>query len=129
MARNQKRSLKEVVGEETYTVWTKMLKELVPDGRTHRLAPLIGGMLTYASSIAYKEQKNAEEGSVAYSLLAASEASDPDEAMDILEDVVKQLFRDAKVKYGRVSSRGDEYSIAESAVYEFINWYSMPWEA
>jgi hypothetical protein len=31
-------SLQTIVGQETYTVWKKMLRELVPDGRTHRLA-------------------------------------------------------------------------------------------
>ena len=130
MPRTQKRSLKEVVGEITYTVWATMLKELVPDGRTHRLAPMIGGMLTYAVAVAYKEHgTDAEKGSVAHSLLLASEAVDPDDAMDALGDMVKQLFRDAKVTYGRVSSRGDEYSIVEGAIYEFVNWYNMPWES
>ena len=33
--------LKSIVGKNTYAVWIRMLRELVPDSRTHRLAPLI----------------------------------------------------------------------------------------
>ena len=54
MARKQKRSLQAVVGTETYDVWTKMLHDLVPDGRTHRLAPIIAGMLHYALNVAFE---------------------------------------------------------------------------
>jgi hypothetical protein len=36
MPSKPKRSLQDVVGKETYTVWVDMLRELVPDGRTHR---------------------------------------------------------------------------------------------
>ena len=42
-----KNSLKTVVGQETYDVWVDMLRRLVPEGRTHRLAPMIAGMLQY----------------------------------------------------------------------------------
>ena len=32
--------------------------------------------------------------------------------------------------YGRGGARGRErYSVAESAVHEFIRWYDMPWES
>jgi hypothetical protein len=122
--------LEEVVGQETYAVWTEMLERLVPAGRTHRLAPMIAGMLQYAAEIAYEEYgDDVEEGTVASSLLDASEAYDPDEAPELLHDVVGQLFEDAGVEDERVSSQGDDYSVAESAIYEFIHWYDMPWEA
>ena len=130
MARKQKRSLQTIVGQETYSVWTNMLHDLVPDGRTHRLAPMIAGMLRYASDMAYEEHgANPENGTVAHSLLFASEANHPDEAGESLSDIVVQLFKDAKVRYKRASSRGEGYSIVEQAIYEFIEWYSMPWEA
>ncbi|MCB9079399.1 MAG: hypothetical protein H6631_17495 [Anaerolineaceae bacterium] len=58
----------------------------------------------------------------------ASELYDPEEAED-LSAVVEQLFVDAKVNAERTSARGDDYSIIESAIYEFIHWYDMPWEA
>jgi len=122
-------SLKTVVGEETYSVWTDMLHSLVPEGRTHRLAPMVAGMLQYAVTIAYERYgDNPEEGSVAHSLLVESEVYDPEEAEELL-GLVKRLFKDAKVEYDRVDHRGDGYSIAESIIYEFIRWYDMPWEA
>jgi hypothetical protein len=83
-------------------------------------------MLQYALD---KCGSDPEEGSVAYSLLIASESSDSDEAFDLLRDALEQLFRDAKVKHSRTSSRGERYSIAESAIHEFIHWYDMPWES
>lgn len=122
-------SLKQLVGQKTYTVWVDMLRQLVPQGRTHRLAPLVAGMLQYASDIAHEKYKgSAGEGSTAQILFMASDVYDPAEAED-LSELVEQLFTDAKVNFERVSSRGDEYSIIESAIYEFIHWYDMPWEA
>jgi len=123
-------SLKEVVGAKTYSVWTDTLRRLVPDGRTHRLAPLIAGMLQYAADIANERYGDSpEEGSVAYALLECSEMYDVEEAAELVGDEVRQMFEDAGVVYERVSSRGDEYSVANSAIYEFIHWYDMPWEA
>jgi hypothetical protein len=122
--------LEEVVGQETYTVWTEMLERLVPDGRTHRLAPMIAGMLQYTAELAYEEYgEDAEEESIASALLEASEAYGPDEVPELLQEVVDQLFADAGVESERVTSQGDDYSLAESAIYEFIHWYDMPWEA
>ena len=122
--------LKNIVGECTYKVWIDMLRKLVPEGRTHRLAPLIAGMLQYAMDIAYENYGDAPpEGSVAYDLLMASEIYDPSEASELLSEVLNHLFEDAGVTHERVSSQGDEYSIATSAIYEFIHWYDMPWEA
>jgi len=90
---------------------------------------MIAGMLQYTVTIAYERYgDHPEEGSVAHSLLIASEAYDPEEAEELL-GLVKRLFKDAKVKYDRVDHRGDGYSIAESIIYEFIHWYDMPWEA
>jgi hypothetical protein len=37
----EKKNLKTIVGQETYGVWVDMLRRLVPEGRTHRLAPMI----------------------------------------------------------------------------------------
>jgi len=68
------RSLKPIVGEKTYSVWLEMLKQLVPQGRTHRLSVVIAGMLQYASQVAQKKSDNhPKEGSVEASLLFAGE--------------------------------------------------------
>ena len=47
----------------------------------------------------------------AYPLLAASEGMEDEEALRLLKPTLTRLFKDAKVKYERVSSRGERYSI------------------
>ena len=43
------RNFRTVVGKDIYSAWVRMLRELVPDGRTHRLAVVVAGMLQYGS--------------------------------------------------------------------------------
>ncbi len=118
-----------VVGEDTYLAWVRMLRELVPSGRTHRLSVVLAGMLHYAAAIAAADQDEEEnEGSLAFCLIEATEASDPSEVEDLIHDAVVQLFKDAKVRFERTNARGERYSIAEEAYAEFIHWYDMPWE-
>lgn len=106
-----------------------MLRELVPDGRTHRLSVVVAGMLMYAveKSIQIKH-KTKEEHSVAMSLVDATDTSDPDFIKELIHDVVDRLFRDAGVEYERVSKRGDHYSIADETYNEFSYWYDYPWD-
>jgi hypothetical protein len=128
MPTKSKRSLQDVVGKETYTVWVDMLRKLVPDGRTHRLSVVIAGMLHYATVIAENfDEDELEEGSVASSLINADEM-DPDQIKEELHDVVKKLFRDADVAFDRVSKRGDPYSVADEAYNEYFSWYDYPWD-
>lgn len=129
MTRGAQNSLQSIVGKNVYSVWMDMLTKLVPNGRTHRLAPMIAAMLQYAFTIA--EEKfgdEPEEGTVAYTLINASEAYEPAESPELLE-LIEQLFEDAGVGYQRSNRRGEGYSIAENAFYEFVHWYDMPWEA
>ncbi len=127
--KQHKRSLQEVVGPGTYTVWVDMLRRLVPEGRTHRLSVVVAGMLQYAYLIAAENQgDDIEEDSVAQALLDSSEAGDPEEVAEYLYDVFDRLFKDAKVKHKRTSARGEDYSIAESALEEYVSWFDMPWE-
>lgn len=119
--------MQSIVGEKTYSVWLEMLRELVPYSRTHRLAPMIAGMLQYAYSLAEEKYGDApEEGSVADVLLNAPEYFDPESAYELVQ-IIEGLFEDAGVEYQRYNSRGDGYSIAENALYEYIHWYDMPW--
>jgi hypothetical protein len=123
-----KRSLENVVGKEAYSVWVNMLRELVPDGRTHRLSVIIAGMLQYAFAIAEgRDEDKLDEDSVASSLRNAGDMS-PDEVKEELHDVVKRLFSDAGVMFDRMSKRGDPYSIADEAYEEFARWFDYPWE-
>lgn len=107
-----------------------MLHRLVPAGRTHRLSPTIASMLRYASEIAYEKYgEDPEKETLAYSLNIVSEEGDYDKVLDLLLPIVEKLLKDSGVEAKRKSAKGIEYSIAESAVQEFVNWYSMPWES
>lgn len=129
MQKKSKRSLQDVVGKETYDVWVDMLRELVPDGRTHRLSVVIAGMLEYAVGISMQiKHKNEEEHSVAMSLIDATDTSDPESIKELIHDVVDKLFKDASVGYERVSKRGEHYSIADEIYNEFSSWYDYPWD-
>ena len=127
VAKETTRSLSGVVGADTYEVWMRMLRKLVPDGRTHRLAVMVAGMLQYAVAIAAAKRKEDQE-SLTASLLEASETNDPSEVEDLIHDAVVQLFKDAKVRFERTNARGDKYSLAEDSYEEFIHWFDMPWE-
>lgn len=119
-------SLQQVVGSEKYTTWVDMLRRLVPDGRTHRLAPLVAGMLQYATLLA--DDMDYEE-SVVQRLQEAAEAYDPEEASSLLLPLIDQLFADAGVSYQRTNARGRGYSIADEIIYEYVHWDDMPWES
>lgn len=82
-------------------------------------------MLQYALEVA---ESDAEEPSVAKSLIDASETSDPDEIKSLLHDVISRLFRDAGVEYERISKGGDHYSIADEGYNEFSTWFDYPWD-
>ena len=126
--RNRGESLKAIVGEKIYSVWVDMLRHLVPEGRTHRLAPTIAAMLQYASRISYEKYGDkSEEGTAAYALYYSDEVS-YEEGKELLLPVVERLLEDATVEYERTSSKGEHYSIAEEAIREHLNWYNMPWE-
>ena len=128
MVTKTKRSLQDVVGENTYSAWVDMLRRLVPDGRTHRLSVLLAGMLQYALTIAEElDEDELDEDSVALSLINANEMG-PDEVKDELHDVVRRLFKDAGVTFDRMSKRGEPYSIADEAYNEFVSWYDYPWD-
>jgi len=120
--------MKEVVGAKIYNVWLDMLKSLVPHGRTHRLSVLVAGMLQYAQEVAYKKaESNSKARKLVESFESAFESSD-EEYLDKIIEIVENLFEDAGVHYKRKNRKGESYSIAEEAAYEFLNWENMPWE-
>jgi hypothetical protein len=129
MSLKSKRSLQDVVGKETYTVWVDMLRDLVPDGRTHRLSVVVAGMLEYALGKAMEiKHRNEEEHSVAMSLIDAEDAGYLEGIKELIHDVVDRLFKDAGVKYERISKGGEHYSIADEVYNEFAGWYDYPWD-
>ena len=128
MTTKHKRSLQDVVGKETYMVWVNMLRELVPNGRTHRLSVVIAGMLHYATCLAEElDEDELEEDTVALSLINANEM-DPDQLKDELHDVLKRLAKDAGIVFERMSKRGDPYSIEDEAYNEYFSWLDYPWD-
>jgi len=129
MSPKSKRSLQDIVGKDTYTVWVDMLRELVPDGRTHRLSVVVAGMLQYALDKAMKiKHRNEEEHSVAMSLIDSADTVNIDHIKALIHDVVDRLFKDAGVSYERVSKRGEHYSIADEIYNEFSSWFDYPWD-
>ncbi len=120
--------MKAVVGARIYNVWLDMLKSLVPHGRTHRLSVMVAGMLQYAQEVAYKKaESNSKAKKLAESFESAFESSD-EECLDKIIEIAEKLFEDAGVRYKRKNRKGESYSIAEEAAYEFLNWENMPWE-
>ena len=106
-----------------------MIRELVPDGRTHRLAVLVAGMLQYTVELAGRiENRKEAKHSVAMSIIDATDTADPDHIKGLIHDLVDRLFMDAGVDYERISKRGERYSIADEAYYEFARWFDYPWE-
>jgi len=129
MSPKSKRSLQDIVGKDTYTVWVDMLRELVPDGRTHRLSVVVAGMLQYALDKAMKiKHRNEEEHSIAMSLIDSADTVNIDHIKALIHDVVDRLFKDAGVSYERVSKRGEHYSIADEIYNEFSSWFDYPWD-
>lgn len=118
-----------MVGAHAYRTWTEMLGNLVPGGRTHRLAVVVAGMLRHAAARAVeKEGVESAEGTVAHSLLVAQEPQDLADVVVEIGDLLEQLFADAGVEEDRVSARGDSYSLIDAAAAEYVTWYDMPWE-
>jgi len=121
-------SLKSIVGEAIYDMWLDMLKVLVPGGRTHRLAPIVAGMLRYTCERSpASSRRRPPQGSLADALIALDEGDD-DAATDLVKSAVGQLFRDAGVRPLRYSHQGQQYSVVDAAIHEFQHWGSMPWE-
>lgn len=72
----------------------KMLKELVPWGRTHRLAVLVAGMLRYAWSCKNNSRSMKDKNHVAQLMEESGEVGmDFDEQRRIMLPVIEQLFR------------------------------------
>ncbi len=128
-SRKQSASLESIVGAATYAVWVDMLKHLVPSGRTHRLAPMVAGMLQYATERTSRTSRGMPRaGSVAGVLISALECEDDSTHAADLTKLVEQLFRDACVESIRANRRGERYSLVDAAIEEFVRWDSMPWE-
>lgn len=118
--------LEDLVGSDVYGTWIKMLKALVPWGRTHRLSVLVAGMLQYA----WYCRNQARKDNPLIDLIDESNeiGMDYDDQEKLILPVIEQMFKDAGVRWKRTNARGQGYSIAEQTMDDFLRWDFMPWE-
>lgn len=120
--------IKDVVGSKTYSVWTDMLKRLVPGGRTHRLSIVAAGMLQVAYEIAGEKEESNTKAKKLAELIENAFEEDEEDGIGHLVSLAEELFKDAGVSFRRANRRGQGYSIAEEAAQQFLHWEDMPWE-
>lgn len=135
------KDLEALVGAEAYSTWIKMLKQLVPWGRTERLSVLVAAMLQYTASVGPSRSKT--KNSAQQLIRKALGDQDPDGYDDEDDDdtrsdfgtydetllpLIETLFKDADVRWKRTNAKGRGYSIAEEAANQFHRWDFMPWE-
>jgi len=120
---------KEILGAQAYETFLKMLTEIGPDSRTHRISVVIAAMLQFARSIL---PADCDEGTLAQALVTLEEepysAAEESEEYDMVSDLIDELCHEAGMQNLRESSRGESYSIAENAIADYTGWYNMPWE-
>jgi hypothetical protein len=121
--------IKDVVGSKNYSVWLGMLKRLVPYGRTHRLSVVVASMLQVAYEIAQEREESNTKARQLSSIFESAFEHDEENGIEPLLKITEQIFKDAGVGFKRVNRKGSGYSIAEEAVFQFLNWDAMPWEA
>lgn len=120
--------IKDVVGSKNYSVWLGMLKRLVPNGRTHRLSVVVASMLKFSYEIAQEREESNAKARKLSSIFESAFEHDEENGIEPLLKITEQVFKDAGVGFKRVNRKGQGYSIAEEAVYQFLNWDAMPWE-
>lgn len=124
------RGLAAVVGDDVYGIWVEMLSRIGPNARTHRLAVVVASMLQHAASVASeaRRRRRGRNASSDQELLIALQEPEPGGENEELAEAIVQLFDDAGVPHSRTNQRGDEYSIVDASIEEFVRWFDMPWE-
>ena len=119
---------KDIVGEQHFSSFLALLKEIGPDARTHRISVVIASMLRFAVN---KLPAECEDGSIAQALLKLDEepnlAHEQSDENEMVFDLVDGLCSEANMINQRESVRGEDYSIAEKVILEYAAWYHMPW--
>ena len=111
------KELSEFVEQDIYNSWVKMLRILVPRGRTHRIGVVVASMVqyTYDSNPTFQE------------IILDAITIGHEETEITLTPYLQKLFQDAKVPHERQNRDGRKYSIINQSAYEFFNWHEMPW--
>jgi hypothetical protein len=120
---------KEIVGEQSFAEFLRLLTTIGPDARTHRISVVIAAMLQYARSVL---SDDVEEGTLAHALVVLEEepygvAEESEEYLRVF-DLIDALCTEAGMRNLRQSYQGEGYSIADGAIAEYTRWYNMPWE-
>ena len=120
---------KEIVGEQHFSSFLTLLKEIGPDARTQRISVVIASILRFAVNQLPAE---CEDGSIAQALLKLDEepnlAHEQSDENEMVFDLVDGLCSEANMINERESERGEDYSIAEKVMVEYAAWYNMPGE-
>lgn len=119
-----------IIGNENYSVFCKMLESIGPDARTHRISVVIAAMMRFARNELIDEY---QEEPLARALIVLDEepylASEGAEEVEILEEFIDDLCSKVGMRNNRESASFTQYSIAEDAIAEYAHWYSMSWES
>jgi len=123
------KEFKKIIGNQSYSTFLSLLKEIGPDARAHRISVVIAAMLRFALEKLYREGEN---GTLCQALVALDKepylAAEASEEYERLFELIDEMCREAGLRNRRESARGESYSIAENAIAEYIAWYHMPWE-
>ncbi len=118
---------KKIVGDQHFSSFLALLKEIGPDARTHRISVVIASILRFAVNQLPAE---CEDGTIAQSLLLLDEepyrAHEQSDEHEMVFDLVDGLCSEANMMNERESARGEGYSIAENVILEYAGWYNRP---
>ena len=120
---------KEIVGDQHFSSFIALLREIGPDARTHRISVVIASILRFAVN---RLPPECEDGSIAQALLILDEephlTQEQSDEYEMVFDLVDGLCSEANMMNERESARGEDYSIAENVIIEYAAWYNLPWE-
>ena len=119
----------EIVGEQELQSFMALLKNIGPDSRTHRISVVIAAILHFAVN---QLPAHCDNDSLAQALIMLDQepylSHEQSEEYDMVFDLIDCLCKKAGMLNHRQSARGEDYSIAENAISEYLTWYNMPWE-
>ena len=102
---------KEILGAQAYETFLRMLTEIGPGARTHRISVVIAAILRFARSIL---PPDCDEGTLAQALVTLEEepylVAEEFEEYDMVFDLIDELCDEAGMQNLRESS-GDKYVV------------------
>ena len=120
---------RDIVGEQEFESFLRLLKGIGPDVRTHRISVVLASILRFAVA---QLPAHCDDDSLAQALIMIDQepylVHEQSDFYDLVFDFIDCLCKEAGMLNQRESARGPDYSIAENAIAEFAAWYNMPWE-